>query len=133
MFKKIVFCLMITFLMLTGISFAVDKAVEFTWTKTPEADLAEFVIYMGNAPMTDKTDAVQTFTIPYVLGQSDYVHEESITCADGTTCTFYFRCAAKDTSGNEEGWSAEEPNVVIDSEAPGVPTNFTATIKIVTP
>ena len=95
-----------------------------------DISLALFVIYVGNAPMSDKADAVWEFSIPYVPGQTDYTHEETLTCADGTTCTLYFRCAARDTSGNEEGWSAEEPNVVIDSEAPGVPTNFTATIKV---
>ena len=133
MFKKIVLCLVAVFFMLTTLTFGVDKAVEFTWTKTPEADLASFTIFVGNAPMTQKSDAVWTFTIPYVEGQSDYTHEENITCADGTTCTYYFRIDAVDADVNDSPWSTEEPTVTIDSQPPGTPTNFTATIKVVTP
>jgi hypothetical protein len=110
------------------------KVIEFSWDKaTIEDDLADFRIYMGTASMTQISDAIQTFDIPYVAGSTEpFIHEESISCPAGQSCTYYFRLDVGDTSGNRSTpWSTEEPVVTIeDITPPEGAINFKAIIKV---
>ncbi len=122
------FILMLMFLVLSVSSvFAGSKTLTFQWDyPIPPTDLAGFYFYKADVAGGPYT---KVSTIPFIIGQVQYVSPQNLTVPDNTEVIMYFVVSAYDTSGNESTKS-NEVNYKFDFVAPANPINFI--IKIVT-
>lgn len=125
MVKKVMSMLFVMML-LTGLSYATDKTVVFTWDKDViEEDLAGFEI----AEFDDKDIATGLIIdIPFVQGQTDFSKVAAIDYPTGQKTKRIYRILAYDFSKNKSAWS-EPTNITVDFEAPGGCLNFKVLIR----
>lgn len=119
---KRILIVLIALVMLTGVTYAKDKTVEFTWNKDViEEDLAGFRIYEY-----DKEDNPTSLviTILYVPGQTEFLSSQVIDYPDGATTVRRYRITAYDFSMNESVRSLPSNDITVDFEAPGGCLNF---------
>ena len=113
-------------LLLIAPGFSGTKTLTFYWEQPSTPDLKGWTLYWGTSSRnyTDSTsfdwdgNPEATYTKDFVL-----------TSPDGQTRTYFFALTARDSFGNESGFS-NEVNATVDFEAPGVPLNLRVTIKV---
>lgn len=122
MFKKLMVVLVALFCF-TGVSYAKDVPVQFTWQTGGEADLATWTI-------VETDDSGQptgvTFNGTLTGGQVDVATDEVLTYPDNAETTLCWKVRVADTSGNDSVWS-EETCRREDDISPGGCINFNQT------
>jgi len=106
-----------------------DKILIFSWGQVISLDFFGWHLYGSDCSMVNcKTDSSIKVPVNYYEGMVDYTTDYQLTSPDGQEKEWFFALTSLDDSGNESGCS-NETSIVIDFEAPLVPTTLTVIIK----
>lgn len=131
-FKTFLVCIgVLPLLLISNVTQAGTKTLEFEWEQVIPQDFKEWVLYVrqdtsGSGVLGNYTVLA---TIPY-SGVEVPVYMESIDkdSPDGTEITYFFVMTAKDIDGNESG-ASNEVSARLDFLSPDNPLNVKVTVR----
>jgi len=125
--KKILLILALCgLLVLPTWAIAGDKQLTFAWNQDTTISLTGWKLYVANTPGGPYPETAWA-TIPFVAAQQEYTSDQVFTSPDNEIHAYYFVLTAYNVNG-ESGYS-NEVSCQIDFQKPGMPFNFTVTIK----
>ena len=103
-----------------------DKELTFAWNQDLTVPLTGWKLYTANTAGGPYPETAWV-VIPFVAEQQEYTSDQVFISPDGEIHTYYFVL----TAYNDNGQSAysNEVSCQIDFQKPGMPFNFTVTIK----
>lgn len=132
--KKIAILIMAILFLFPLVVSAGDKALSAVWEQVlPEPnDLDGWKLAWAVQTDPQTWEPANQIDIDYLGGTTgEYTTDFTFTSPDGQRVTYVFRMLAYDIVGNKSNWAMAAEPVTIDFEAPGVPGNFSITIKVV--
>uniref|UniRef100_A0A6M3M3N0 Fibronectin type-III domain-containing protein n=1 Tax=viral metagenome TaxID=1070528 RepID=A0A6M3M3N0_9ZZZZ len=126
--KKILLAFLMILIIIVGSSqvYAGDKQLTFAWNQDITIPLTGWKLYMANTaggPYPETAWAI----IPFVAAQQEYTSDQVFTSPDNEIHTYYFVLTAYNNNGQSA--YSNEVSCQIDFQKPGMPFNFTVTIK----